>query len=73
MSFEQAWLAYKGKEVNPQACGIRYIYSDARGAVIENCIKELQTALEEMTGRKPILQSAEKGIDDGTEIDSIRR
>ncbi len=72
MSFEQAWLAYKGKAVNPQVCGIKYIYSDAQGAIIENCIKELQTALEEMAGRKPILRSAEEGIDDGTEIDSIR-
>lgn len=72
MSFEQAWLAYKGKAVNPQVCGIKYIYSDAQGAIIENCIKELQTALEEMTGRKPILRSAEEGIDDGTEINSIR-
>jgi Alpha-glucuronidase len=72
MSFEQAWLAYKGKAVNPQVCGIKYIYSDTQGAIIENCIKELQTALEEMTGRKPILRSAEEGIDDGTEIDSIR-
>lgn len=72
MSFEQAWLTYKGKAVNPQVCGIKYIYSDAQGTIIENCIKELQTALQEMVGRKPVLQSEAREADGGSEIDSIR-
>ena len=67
MNFEQAWLNYTEVTSCEGADRLTYIYADIQDRLMENSVRELQLALEGMTGRKPVL----KGISGNGEAQGI--
>lgn len=70
MGFEQAWLTYTGRTA-AKAAPIRFIYADITDELVANSVKELQTALTEMTGKEPVLQPVSDRKTAGEKAESI--
>lgn len=61
MGFEQAWLAYDERRGYHDADGIKYICGRRCDKVIDNAMRELETALRGLTGVKAELRDTSNG------------